>query len=229
VVDGLELRLFSVSKDEATLTAVRDELARLVEVVGADAAEYSRVVDAIEAGRRRERDVDRFKRLGLAVQEAVRQALEKYPEVHLELVDRGFDYEVSAASGYPIEEASFLFQLGSYFLEVKATTSGEVRLTPKQAETASNEPTRFALCVVDLREVNLETHGDEWSADEVEPLSRITDDIGSTVSATHNLVEQARTGEIGIRNEKALRYAVPISVWECGCPISEWVSRIVAK
>ena len=183
---------------------------------------YSRVVDAIEKGRRREREVDRCKQLGFAVQEAVRQALEAY-------VDRGFDYEVSAASGYPIEEASYLFQLGSYLLEVKGTTSGEVRLTPKQAETASNEPTRFALCVVDLREVNLETHGDEWSADEVEPLSRITDYIGSTVSATHNLVEQARTGEIGIRNEKALRYAVPISVWECGCSISEWVSRIVAK
>lgn len=226
--DSLDLRLLGVSKDETTLSAVRNGLARLVEVVGADAEEYSRVVDAIEEGKRRQRDVDHCRRLGLAVQDAVRSALESHPSVNLELVDRGFDYEVSAAEGYPLEDASYLFQVGSFLLEVKATTSGEARLTPKQAETAANEPNRFALCVVDLRKMDLSSHGEEWTATEIEPLSRIIDDVGSTVSTTHDLVEQARTGEVRIRNEKALRYAVPGNVWENGCTISEWVAKIIA-
>ncbi len=227
--DSLDLRLLGVSKDETTLSAVRDGLARLIEVVGTDAEEYSRVVDAIEERKRRQRDVDRCRRLGLAVQDAVRSAMETHPSVNLELVDIGFDYEVSAAEGYPPEDGSYLFRVGSFLLEVKATTSGEVRLTPKQAETATNEPNRFVLCVVDLRKVDLSSHGEEWAASEIEPLSRIIDDVGSTVSTTYDLVEQARTGEVRIRNEKALRYAVPGNVWENGSAISEWVSKITAS
>jgi hypothetical protein len=42
-----------------------------------------------------------------------------------------------------------------YFLEVKATTTGEVRLTPARAQTASEQLDRLILCVVALRDVAL--------------------------------------------------------------------------
>ena len=43
------------------------------------------------------------------------------------------------------------FTVGPYLLEVKATTTGQARLTPLQAETASKKPDDYLLCVVDLR------------------------------------------------------------------------------
>ena len=146
--------------------------------------------------------------------------------LELNLVDRGFDYEVELLLDDVIEAASSKFEVGPYFLEVKATTTGAARLTPLQAETASRESSRYVLCVVDLRHFSDEDLDAGWTAARVESLARLIPDIGNNVEETCSLVEAAKTRSVGIRNESALRYEVPVSVWESGVSIKSWVESI---
>jgi hypothetical protein len=81
------------------------------------------------------------------------------------------------------------------------------------------------LCVVDLRGLPEEELDGEWTVEEIEELANIRADIGDRVKETCELVETART-TVAIRNDAALRYEVPISMWENGSSITEWVETI---
>ena len=223
--DQLELRLLGIEPDSDRREELRNGLARLVESGGADPEFYSSLAEEVEARRRRSEDFERFRCMGIGVQEAVKSAMEMH-ELDLELVDHGFDYEVTVRTDDTIDDLSARFTVGPYLLEVKATTTGQARLTPLQAETASREPDNYVLCVVDLRSFEDEDLAIEWSASVVEPLAKIVPDIGSRVKGTYSLVEDATSRSIAVRNESALRYEVPSEVWESGISIAEWVSDI---
>ena len=222
--DQLELRLLGIEPDDDKREQLRDGLARLVEFGGADPSLYSSLAEEVEARQRRSRDVDHFRRLGLGVQEAIKSAIESY-RLKLELVDHGFDYKATIPEEV-FGDVSRRFELGPYLLEVKATTTGQVRLTPTQAKTASSKSDRYVLCVVDLRSIDDEQLAGEWSASMVEPLASVVSDIGSRIRGTYSLVEAATTSSIAVRNESALRYEVPSDVWETGISISDWVSSV---
>ncbi|MCY3911760.1 MAG: ATP-binding protein [Chloroflexi bacterium] len=223
--DRLELRLLGIEPDTERREELRNGLARLVESGGADLELYSSLAEEVEARKCQERDIHRFRCMGVGVQEAIKSAMEAY-SLNLELVDHGVDYKVTSPTDNVLDDASQRFSVGPYLLEVKATTTGQARLTPLQAETASKEPDNYVLCVVDLRSFKIEDLTSEWSASIVEPLAKIVPDIGSRVEGTYSLVEAARTRSIAVRNESALRYEVPGEVWESGVSIGEWVSRI---
>jgi hypothetical protein len=182
-------------------------------------------VNQIEERRRKRQDIERCKRLGLAVQQAVKDALESHG-LKLTLIDRGFDYEVGEGMDNVLEDVSTRLDVGPYLLEIKATTKGQARLTPTQAETASAEAERYVLCVVDLRGVSEKELDGVWTVDRIKALTKINSNIGNTVKETFDLVEIARTNAIAIRNDAALRYEVPVSVWEAGTSILEWVDKI---
>ncbi len=55
------------------------------------------------------------------------------------------------------------------------------------------------------------------------PLAHVVVDVGGRVQGTWELVDEACASEVALRNEKALRYAVPPAVWEAGRSIGEWV------
>jgi hypothetical protein len=223
--DELELRILGLAPDPEKRRELRSKIAKLVETGGPDPEFYSSLADQIEEQRRRRRDIDRCKRLGMAVQEAVKLALEKYG-LKLKLVDRGFDYEVSDSSEDVMEDAATKLEVGPYLLEIKATTKGQARLTPTQAETASEEASRYVLCVVDLRDVPAEELDGEWTTERIEELAKISCEIGASVQETCELVETARTNDVAIRNDAALRYEVPVSIWEAGTSITDWVDTI---
>lgn len=223
--DELELRLLGLAPDPDKRRELRSGIAKLVETGGADPAFYASLADQIEEQRRKNRDIGRFQRIGFAVQEAVRQALAACG-LNLTLVDRGFDYEITVSTEDVLEDAATLFEVGSYFLEVKATTTGQPRLTPMQAETASAESSRYVLCVVDLRGLSDEELDGDWTAEKIEPLAKLVPDIGTRVQETRELVETAQTNSVAIRNASALRYEVPTSIWEGGLSIEGWVERL---
>ena len=170
--DQLELRLLGIEPNSEKREQLRDGLARLVESGGSDPDLYTSLAEDVEARRRRRREIDHFRRLGIGVQEAIKSALETY-NLNLKLVDHGFDYEVTVPSDNVLDDVSRKFDVGPYLLEVKATTTGQVRLTPMQAETASNDSDRYVLCVVDLRAIQEEQLAAEWSASMVELLARV--------------------------------------------------------
>jgi hypothetical protein len=80
--------------------------------------------------------------------------------------------------------------------------------------------------VVDLRGVSEKELDGVWTVDRIKALTKINSNIGNTVKETFDLVEIARTNAIAIRNDAALRYEVPVSVWEAGTSILEWVDKI---
>ena len=178
--DELELRLLGLAPNPYKRRELRSGIAKLVETAGADPEFYSTLVEQVEEQRRRSRDIARCRRLGIAVQETIKLALEAYG-LKLNLVDHGFDYEVTEAPDDVLEDVSTKIEVGPYLLEIKATTTGKARLTPSQAQTASEEASRYVLCVVDLRNVAEEELDGEWTVDRVEELAKISLDIGATV------------------------------------------------
>lgn len=223
--DELELRLLGLAPDPGRRRELRGGIAKLVETGGSDPSFYTSLASQIDEQRRQARDIERFKKLGLAVQAAIQKALEARG-LKVKLVDHGFDYEVSNPNVY--ESAAATVQVGSYLLEIKATTIGEARLTPTQAETAAKEPARFVLCVVDLRGLTDEELSDEWTADRVTPLAKLASGVGTFLGETCELIADARESTVGIRNEAALRYEVPESLWKNGTSIDSWIAQLVA-
>ncbi|MBI4267753.1 MAG: hypothetical protein HY662_03100 [Chloroflexi bacterium] len=223
--DELELRLLSTTADKTKSLQIRNGLAKLVEIGGPNPEFFTSLVDQVKEQRRRSRDVEKCRKLGLAVQEAVAAAMDKLG-LKLKLIDREFDYEVVMESSGSIEDAATRLNFGPYLLEVKATTTGGARMTPPQAKRASADAVRYVLSVVDLRGLSEDELGDEWTAARVEPLAKIVTDIGHKTKETCSLIQDATTKSVGIRNESALRYEVPKSVWESGISISAWVNSI---
>src|SRR5689334_4687447 len=143
-MDALDVQLLAVASNATSLKNIRDQLARLVEVTGADEGAIAALAQrAVE----QRRDMDRLRALGLAVQARVREALDRKGLI-VSFDDRGYDFLVSEPSVGDEGDASIRVQVNTFKIEVKTTTTDEVRLTPLQAATAAAEPTTFVLCVV---------------------------------------------------------------------------------
>ena len=170
--DQLEVRLMGLAQDEQKRQELRNSLAKLVEMGGADPEVYTALAAEVEVRRQKSRDVARFRNLGLAVQDAISSALKRH-NLTVKLVDKGFDYEVAFPSDDVLNDAASVFELDPYLIEVKATTTGQARLTTTQAATASQMPARYVLCVVDLRQVSHANLEQDWTADRVEPLAKL--------------------------------------------------------
>ena len=223
--DQLELRLLGIAQDKEDRKELRNSLAELVETGGADPRFYMELAEELEARQQRSRDVARCRALGIAVQEAIGEALRRR-NLDVTLVDKGFDYEVALRNDDVFHDAASTFELGPYLVEVKATTTGQARLTPTQAEMAARELERYVLCVVDLRQVMDEDLELDWTAERVEALATLVPNIGGTVGQTYGRIESATTLDVSIRNESALRYEVSPEIWESGTSIDGWVQSI---
>jgi hypothetical protein len=222
--NALELRLLSTIPLEADRSLVESELAKIVQALGDDPSKYGQLASGLAAQQEREAQKERNRRFGLAVQRAIEGYLDKRG-LHPEFIDWGYDYDLFLEEPV-LDTGTHHFKLADYLLEVKATTTGEVRLTPTQAMTASERSDRFILCVVDLRGVTPEQLDGDWTPADVEHRAHIVAKIGSLASESHYLVEQAKGCEVGIRNDTALRYGVPVTVWEEGLALAEWVDSL---
>jgi hypothetical protein len=220
----LELRLLSTVQSDEQRVSVENELAKIVQALGGNPNEYVRLVDELAIKQQRDKQREKNRRFGLAVQRAIEGYLVNR-NLHPEFVDLGYDYDLFLEEP-SIDAGTHHFKLADYFLEVKATTTGEVRLTPMQAQTASGSINRFILCVVDLRDVTSERLEEEWTPEDVEHRARILLQVGLRTRESHGFVEQAKACEVGIRNDAALRYGVPVALWENGSDLPTWVNGL---
>ena len=147
----------------------------------------------------------------------------------LQLVDRGYDYKVLPdQADSSLDDAPFSFEIGSYFLEVKTTTTGDVRLTPLQAQTASDDSDRFVLCVIDLRGQDIP---ESWELAKVKQSAKIVTNIGNDIFKVYEGVDKlASVGNpVRLHNEQQLRYGVAQELWENGISIDKWVKSLRTK
>jgi len=205
-----------------------DVVAQLVDAASEDSTVLSELTVQLQERKRRAQQVQRQREFGLAVQAAIKAALEAR-SLYVKVIDRGFDFAVSIRdSDDPAEVSAAEFMIGDrYLVEVKATTTDEVRMTAEQAKTAAAAgEDRYVLCVVALPETLPSGLPEEQVRKIVEDQARLLPDISCRIRTTWELVEQAKYGEVGIRNEKMLRYGVPRSAWTAGLTIEQWVSQI---
>jgi hypothetical protein len=220
-LDSLEVRLLAATSDEGERQRLRDNLARIVEAAGGD----SQVIqDIAMQAERRQRNVNQMRKLGLAVQECVKVAMERHGLVVRD-VDHGYDFWVTPVEvrDDDPEELSSYFEVAGYKVEVKTTKTGEARLTPLQAATSAGEPDVFVLCVVDLRCVTDDVHEVDWNSQEVSPLCTLVSGRDLPIKDTVRLVERAEGSDVPIRNATGLRYAVRPQLWESGLALDAWV------
>jgi hypothetical protein len=222
-LDALDVRLLAAASDEETRQQLRNSLARMVEAAGGN----SQIIEELVVkAQQRQRDVNLMRKLGLAVQQCVQDALEER-SLHVDPDDYGYDFLVTVNEDDP-DELFSQFQIAQYKVEVKTTTTGEPRLTPLQAKTCATEPKTFVLCVVDLRNYPTDIHSVEWTADTVSPLCRLLPGTEIPIGETLSFVENAEGSDVPIRNVSALRYAVEPEIWEAGSDFDEWVETAFA-
>ena len=219
------MRLLATAPSDELRQQMESGLAKIVQTLGSDAAQYTELASALLEKKRRDEEKQRNRKFGFAVQEAIKNCLEAQ-KLNLQLVDCGYDYDVYLEKEEPIDSATLSLKLADFLLEVKATTTGEVRLSPKQAETASSSSDRFVLCVVDLRGIDHERMEADWTAADVEPRTKFVLGVGKLANQPHTLVEAAKGCDVGIRNDGALRYGVPVSIWEAGLSTSDWIAQL---
>ena len=199
--------------DLVKATVSNPEVARILSE--AKAEEIQEIQEELDKKKHQVEIRNRNNNFGHAVQEAVKKAVEALG-LRLELVDWGYDYKV-----FP-DGASFTFEVGSYFLEVKATTTRDVRLTPTQANKAWHEPERFVLCVVDLYGQRIK---ETWEPADIVPWAKIVTKIGGEFEEIHkgvtNFTDTAKP--VYLRNEEMLRYGVSVDLWSRGVSIADWV------
>ena len=210
------VRSAAANLDLVKATITNPEVAKILSEAEAD--EIRSIREELDKKKREQEVRERNSDFGHAVQEAVRQAVEELG-LRLELVDHGFDYEV-----FP-DGSSFTFEVGSYFLEVKATTTRDVRMTPTQAQKAYDNPGRFVLCVVDLYGHEIK---EVWHPDDIWAYSKVVTRIGEEFEEIYEeVVELSDTDNpVHLRNEQMLRYGVSASFWEKGVSIDEWVQSL---
>lgn len=216
-LDALDVHLLAAAADEKTRQQLRDSLARIVEVAGGDV----QLIDELATkAHQRQQNVNLMRKLGLAVQQGVLEALEAR-NLQVQHDDHGYDFLVS--SNDDPEDISLQFRIGQYKVEVKTTTTGEPRLTPLQASTCAAEPQTFVLCVVDLRAYPSNVHEVEWTAELVSPLCRLLSGSAIPIAQTLGFVEVAEESDVPIRNVCSLRYAVTSDLWGAGLSFDDWV------
>ena len=144
------------------------------------------------------------------------------------IVDHGYDFWVTSvqvsADGAP-EELSANFEVGGYKVEVKTTTTDEARLTPLQAATCADDPDFFVLCVVDLRNFQVDVHQVDWTTTDVSSRCKLVSGREIPICETLSLVDSAEGRDVPIRNATALRYAVQSGLWEEGLDFDPWVDE----
>jgi hypothetical protein len=141
-------------------------------------------------------------------------------EIENDVIDEGTTQPTEVGLEITTKHASFL-------VEVKASTADQFRMTPKQAETAVNEETRFVLCMVQV------SKGSEISADDVLLGARFVPYIGKELKGlwqhfstleTQKQQTLKRSGDIELEiDDSKARFRIGCETWEKGMPFDEAV------
>jgi hypothetical protein len=220
-MDALEASLLAASGNDQVRRDLRQSLAKMVEVAGSNP---QLIDELVTKAANRQHDVNRMRRLGLAVQERVKVALESR-QLKVDEIDHGYDYlvtNVNVREG-ELDELSAYFEVGQFKVEVKTTTIGEVRLTPLQALTSATECDSFVLCVVDLRLFPGDIDSVDWASEDVSTYCRFLSGTELPVNETLMIVRSAEASAIPARNTAALRYGVHPGLWQSGLMLDSWI------
>jgi hypothetical protein len=233
-----DFQLRVVAEDEATRKALVLAVGDLARVSGSverlqsltqEIAGHPELITQIESQREQRQKVERNARIGELVESLLQEALSA-EGFRVTRTGIGSDFELE--SDFVDHEQEVLIEVSksdkSTLIEVKSTRRNYVRLTPRQAETATRNVDRFCLCVVELMD-------DDPTAGTVRAGSRFVFDIGSRL--TSPWTDYARykdatsdvrrpRGEIDVEiDEGQVRFRVEHDVWADALKFPDVVER----
>ena len=164
-ISRADLALRVVAEDEGTRVTLIQSMQDLTEAAAGDVdrvrelvteiREHPEIIESIEEQKVRRRKIQRNHDVGRLVEDLLRQELESRG-LTVRRSGRGSDFEIE--SDYVENDEEIWLELvnnnASSFVEVKSTKVDQAKMTPLQVETACELDTRFALCVVPLRDDN---------------------------------------------------------------------------
>jgi len=239
-VDRLDMAIRSSAGDDAVKRAMlRDELAAVVDT-GIDPLELRDLV----VRRRSVQEIStRNGRLGRIVETLVSKAFER-DGFEVMRTGVGSDFKVWPAEAKDLEwdkqdigelrlTAAYNGVPVEFLIEVKATRGDAVRVSWRQAETATDNPTAYVLCVVDFS-----AHPDlfERVLAEDEPTCDLIDGCLSLVptiaqnlaTSVANLNSAMETNDPGVEVEKGdeIRFRISQGLWQRGRKLGEWATDV---
>jgi hypothetical protein len=137
-------------------------------------------------------------------------------EVETDLTDEGEEF-ILAVEGHS----------RTHLIEIKCTTTDDVRMTPKQAEVASQQQDRFSLCVVTLL-------SQELAGADVSESARFVVDIGARIEPLWNNYmnientkkdTELRVGDIVLEiSKEQTRFRIARVLWDSGMDLNAFVT-----
>jgi len=185
----------------------------------------------------------RNQKLGRIVEELVWDAF-KFEGFEPTRTGTGSDFKARLATAKDLEldrqEVGELPLLATYhgvpvefLIEVKATQGDSVRMSWRQAETASQNTSQYALCVVDFTEhpdlFDRVLDEDQPTSDIIAGCMRLVPTIGRNLAAfVENLTTAVETENPGIDIEKAdeIRFRISHRMWQGGCKLDDWATAV---
>ena len=246
-VSRFDLMREFVAADEAVRSAVDNALVEMLTTAGGDvqyldhAREYLEdlknddgLPDLLADRRKRRTIVNANQRLGQRVEDLVQESLEgKGFIVRRTHVGSDFEIEFNSAEMGDVGRLELKKSGQSWLVEVKATRENDVRMSVRQARTATERKSGFLLCVVPV-----EVASDELDLENVGTSMRFVENIGSRMEKLCDNVDEldgvrdriAGEGPPGIQLEVisgTARVRVHRSVWQHeGFPLEDLPVRL---
>jgi hypothetical protein len=208
---------------------LRNKLAQLALNAAQAGLALEEITLFVQERKKLQQSVKENRDFGFLVQELLKAVLEDL-NLHVEVVDRGYDFEVYAAGEADTDTDCGQFEIGKYLVEVKAIrgSTSKASLTPLQAKTAVRKSDTYVVCVVDLRSVGGETfQRPERATLQVRRHSRFVMGVGKNLRPLVASVEDAasRTDAVWIDRTQQLRYCLGESVWDSADCLEDWAKR----
>lgn len=241
-VNSLELAIYAKADgDPEKEDQLRDQLAAVVDSVQLDELE-----DLNEYVRRKRANRELRKRnqkIGHAVEELIKQAF-KNEGFEVERTGKGSDFQVWIPNGIDANldqqnvgllrfTASYKNNGASFLVEVKSSREDYVRMSWKQADTATKNADRYVLCVLDLREapdlVESILSDSPVLTEDVSSHLALVPEIGHLLAnPVDGVSTMIKCQEPGIVVEKTdqLCFRIRDDVWSGGTALGEWVKHV---
>lgn len=238
-VSPSDLALRTVAADESSRVSLIQAMGAISEAVGGDSARLCRlatelrqhpdIIASIEQQQAVRQRVHQNQQLGTLVEHLLRDALRE-EGLTVRRTGVGSDFEID--TDVIESEKEVWFELNSAnsstLLEVKATQVGKAKMTPTQAEMASKNAHRFALCVINV-------DSDAMSSSLVRARSKFLFDIGEELRPLWTQFAKIRSATTGARKiggdialeiiEGQSRFVIDQSYWQTGLTFDEAVTR----
>ena len=225
--------LEAVLAAEAQSSELRRKLAQLARSVAHDPDAVAQLIHGIEARRKAGKQWEANQKLGKMVEDLIQKQLKSRLSglrIRLRTQFKGYDLgayvdDPSCAGVGSIE----VQQSGTLLakIEIKATRREAVSMSSRQGEEASDDGTRYWLCVV-----RLDTHEeiDELTPERVEELACFVSGIGSRLASAQESIKNADESGFDLEHIDDIRYGIRSEIWESGAlPLIGFVEMLTSN